>query len=520
MNADLIVIGSGPGGCSAAIAAARKGMRVLVLERGDEVRGYPATGSKPTIGQQAEWFARIQDNAPRAVGGGSAINYGVVATPTLDDLTRALGASNVARVLRSFPGYMQAISSKSMKASTVLPETNLIGMALARKWNLSRAVDQSGGSSSEPVAAPRSTNVNQLLYPASLQVPFGLRGDYSSIASDVRLDISIQSLCEVECIRSLGCDGWQVVVKGMEAALRAPHVVVACGALETPRLLLRSVQCGGLPRGVSAHVGQHLLDHGRYQITLEARASPNALKHKLVNPLLARRVGHLDVHMELLTYEDIESCGINVLLGLVPCKPSTMFNLWSRCAVPIDDTCSTATFDPACCRPCGLSRLFNPFRYCAATFLVVVGAEYSHAGSVSVDAAGRRVTRLPQFSRTDFDILQAHTREMVDVCNETWPVKAAPPPCLEYGRDDTEWHHVGTARMDVQGDGAVNSNFVLLDAEQRPYATDATSLRVGDNSVARRPTVFNTKALAALIGYSAGDAVGAAHGPRNETMSR
>jgi len=42
-NADLVVLGAGPAGLAAAWRAARKGLSVIVLERGDSVGGMAAS---------------------------------------------------------------------------------------------------------------------------------------------------------------------------------------------------------------------------------------------------------------------------------------------------------------------------------------------------------------------------------------------------------------------------------------------------------------------------------------------
>ena len=91
---DLVVVGSGPGGSSAAIAAARRGSRVLIIERGGEVGGPPG---KRTLGQLLNAVKHIDNLAPRVAGGGSAINYGVVATPTANDIANAVGGSHTVR---------------------------------------------------------------------------------------------------------------------------------------------------------------------------------------------------------------------------------------------------------------------------------------------------------------------------------------------------------------------------------------------------------------------------------------
>ena len=113
---DLVVIGSGPGGSSAAVAAAQKGKRVLIIERGPELQSTPG---KRTTGQLLNALKHLDDLAPNVAGGGSAINYGVVATPTVADVERAVGSVATPEVMRRFPAYLRHIGRpQATKPST------------------------------------------------------------------------------------------------------------------------------------------------------------------------------------------------------------------------------------------------------------------------------------------------------------------------------------------------------------------------------------------------------------------
>ena len=154
--------------------------------------------------------------------------------------------------------------------------------------------------------------------------------------------------------------------------------------------------------------------------------------------------------------------------------------------------------------------------------VVPVGSVFTNPGSVTIDRYGRRITEYPTFSDADYQTLLQHEQDLMELLSEVPEIRALPPTKTRKELIDTEWHHVGTCRMDVDGDGSVRSDYVLLDRNQRPYVDTerGTSLRVGDNSVARNPGVFNTQALAAFLGYSAGEAVVRARTPRVQQMVR
>ena len=154
---DTVVVGSGPGGSSAAIAAAKRGKRVLILERGSQMQGR---AGRQTLGGTISGLMRMKNNAPNVAGGGSAINYGVLATPTLDDITRGLGNEAAQRTLPKFKAYLEDIGRPQASRPVVSPLLSDVTLALKSFWSLSESTDV---ALKESTSQPGRTNEETVL---------------------------------------------------------------------------------------------------------------------------------------------------------------------------------------------------------------------------------------------------------------------------------------------------------------------------------------------------------------------
>jgi len=489
----IVIIGSGPGGSSAAIAFSKRGKRVLIIERGAEMK---STGGKRAFGHMLNAIKHLDDNSPSVAGGGSAINYGVVATPTLNDIENAVGSVASRKVLARFGDYLQDVGKPQAIVPSVSPAHEQIASALSKSWKISPGIDQSINKTHE--TRPRTSNEETLLYNACSQPDHGHRRDQLSIALQSKR-VMLWANSNVECIEESG-DGWvlHVLQGGKKKIVCASHVMVACGALETPRLLLASVQKGLLPRGISPHVGRHLVDHGRNEMTFLMRSGYATEKYYGI-PILS---SHEKTHVEILPYSGIGSLSIaasTCCSWLFGCKTSSLLNLLPNW-LTIDETFSDRTFDIPCCAPCGLAAFFNPCNCVSDRMLFVIGRRTSIEGSVSIDSVGRRKTKLPGYSEDDKKAVQKAMDEIVQIVGENVPALKRKEFSTSIDNADTQWHYGGTVRMNVNADGAVDSEFKLLDGSGKSYET----LFIADNSVMRTPSTFNTQTMAALFGYYAG----------------
>ena len=494
--AQVVVIGSGPGGASAAVALAKQGHSVTILERGRELDGPQGKGS---LGQLLNSLKHLKDFAPYVAGGGSAINYGVLATPTLSDVVNAVGPKVAPAVSSHFNSYMKDVGTPQATVPSVGTAHRQVAHALQVHWNIEEATDQA--LDAKPPQTMRLSNENTLLYNASAQPLNDFRRHQLSLALRMR-SVTLWTNSNVEWIEETE-SGWLLHILKQEQSIRvqAHAVIIACGALETPRLLLASVTRGGMPRGVSEHVGQHLIDHGRNEVSYNISPGFATSRYSTL-PFLASKDG---TTVEAIHYTGIEACSICSSMALSQCsgiRLSRLIDCIPSCCL-FDASFSDATFDPFCCAPCGIASSFNPCRCCVADrMLFVVGHRASIEGSVLVDFNGKRITELPKYSDEDASKVKSAIMAMHVAFQKHTTCLTPSQNSTRFRRTDTDtqWHYGGTARMSVDGDGAVSPEFQPLDRAGRPYS----SIYVADASVMRTLTTFNTQTMAALLGYCSG----------------
>lgn len=501
---DVVVIGSGPGGSSAAIGAASTGMRVLIVERGGALpHAFSATRS---TGQLLNALKRLDDRSPNVAGGGAAINYGVVATPTRADVVRAVGPRMAHDVVSRYSDYLRDVGMPQASATSIGPVHRDVSNALTRVWRMERREDGAVRASKDM----RMTNENTLLHAATSDSSEGIRRHHLRLASQKEhVSVQLHSRVDRIAVDDEGGVVWRVFVSSASRSvvLRSRVVVVACGALETPRLLLHSAARGGLPRGISPHVGAHLIDHGRHELTLSVQSGLAPQNHSTLPLLMSQTIHGQSVHVETVHYSGLDACGIRCMTCL-PCKSSDILECLPSW-LTFGSSFSTETFDPCCCVACGVAPLCNPCRCVPDVLLYVVGTQTSVEGSVSVDEHGRRITRMPRYSAADVAAVQACVDDLQRSSTAMWSLSlrggAATGKKTIRAKDvDTQWHFGGTARVDAQsGDGAVAQDFRLLDKDQAAYDT----LYVADASLMRSLTTFNPQTMASLLGYCGGHAV-------------
>ncbi|HEY4561959.1 MAG TPA: GMC family oxidoreductase, partial [Thermoanaerobaculia bacterium] len=276
LDADVCVVGSGAGGAVIAARMAERGRRVVVLEAGgqyttadfyqNELWGYQHLwyrgGGTPTAD------GNVLLLAGGTLGGGTEINWmNCVRTPDLvrEDWTRQYGLEGVNTP--EFTRYIDAVE-KRIQASTRTAYQN------SPNLRMKEGCERLGYRSQQ-------THVNwdpNLFNP--LMAGYTGFGDQTGgkqtarrtfLADAYRNGARIVIHCRADRVlveggRAAGVEATYSDPQGRQAAVtvRAPQVVVACGALESPALLLRS-GIGGPAVGKYLHLQPGGAVYGVYQ---------------------------------------------------------------------------------------------------------------------------------------------------------------------------------------------------------------------------------------------------------------
>lgn len=266
LSADAVVVGSGAGGGVAAAELARRGLQVIVLEKG----GYfPETelGGGELQGMQRLYLDRgltatrdlsIPILAGSAVGGGTLINWTACVTPPdwlLDEWERVYGISGLAGPeFRACVDEVLARLSVSTEMSAPEPHSSA-GRLLAG----CRALGYH--------AAELPRNVTHCGQDCGF-CAFGCRtGSKQSTARTFLVDAVAKGArvipqADVRRVLVEGgrTTGVEARIDGRDVVIRAPRVVMAAGAIGSPAILLRS----GLNHPA---LGQHLHLHPVVAVT-------------------------------------------------------------------------------------------------------------------------------------------------------------------------------------------------------------------------------------------------------------
>jgi len=268
-DADVIVIGSGPGGAVAADNLAAAGMRVALVEAGPEVRPEDMGQAPPLFLARYFWeggMRLVGGDAPnpamqgRCLGGGSVMNSAIMLK--LPDWVRAewsrddqLGAmfdgepgtaldrafERVFARTRTQPTPMTVMAARNLRVRDAIAAAGMHGKPLPRAVHgCEGCADCITGCHS---GAKQS--VDRAYLPAVLQ-----NGGQVFTHSTVDKILVERGAAVGVSGRVIDPDGWQAAGK---FTIRAPRVVVAAGVSQTPVVLLKSGLHAGHRVGASLY---------------------------------------------------------------------------------------------------------------------------------------------------------------------------------------------------------------------------------------------------------------------------
>jgi len=288
LEADVAIVGSGAGGGVLAGTLAQRGLRVVVLEAGPHLTERDFLQLELPAYQQAYWRGGPQPTADfnftllagATLGGGTTINWtNCLRTPQwVRDEWSAAGLEDVGG---DFDGHLDSVWERSgvndgcSEPNGTQQRMREGAQRLGWHWSVAtRNVDparfdqDSGGfiGFGDRTGAKRSTLKTYLV-------------DAVAAGAVVVADCSAREVL-VEGGRAAGVAAvWTDRASGRRISLtvRAPHVVCAAGALETPALLLRS-GIGGPAVGRDLHLHPTIAMSGVYGEDLRAwSGAPHAV---------------------------------------------------------------------------------------------------------------------------------------------------------------------------------------------------------------------------------------------------
>lgn len=273
MNADIVVIGSGPGGAAASRELSRRGFDVVVLEEGAHIKTPPHDAARAMSALYRDFGASVtRGRAPmpylqgRALGGTSVIN-GAISWRLPRDVWESWGVND--------PEFARVFPWEELEATTAAIEDDLnirpTAPELAGPNNLLLA---KGAEAIGLEHRPIWRNVRDCAGDGRCLQGCG-RGAKQSMDRSYLLDAAAHGARLLTGARATRivfeggqASGVEFVTEGRRQTIDARAVVVAASAIQTPLLLLRSgARHKGVGRGFMAHPGASMA--GRFEEPIE-----------------------------------------------------------------------------------------------------------------------------------------------------------------------------------------------------------------------------------------------------------
>jgi choline dehydrogenase-like flavoprotein len=340
LQADVVIVGSGPGGASAARTLAEGGMKVVVLEEGPSSSRFLPNYSNTARYHMQEGGAIVAQGstflpiaAGRGVGGGTLINSALCfRTPRgvleqwvqiLDDETWA--PDRIIPILEE----VEQIIGVSLTTEDIAGENNLIIMRGAE------ALGYPGGLAPRNTPGCAGCGICNFGCPvngkASANLTFLPRA--TSAGALIQAETKVEQVL-VENGRAIGVAGVAIhpdtLERGGPVKVLADRVILSCGAIGTPRLLWFSGianEMGPVGEGLNVHPGSAVLGLCDHEVFLWKGATqgaffhhpdlPAVLPHTFTAPpevclSCLQTIGEdLQKGLEMLPY----LCGLNVMVS-------------------------------------------------------------------------------------------------------------------------------------------------------------------------------------------------------------
>ena len=251
LSCDVVVVGSGAGGGTIAGELAAAGRSVVVLEAGghhteadfQQLEAWAHANLYYRGGLVGTADANVVMLAGATLGGGTTINWQNWVRPS--DAVRAEWAEHGVEVTgEDFDRHLDAVSARVSATEDCSdlngPHQRMVEGAESLGWSWHRAVRNTRSDSYDPRLAGY-THFGDLTGAKQ-----GTLRTYLQDAADAGAKILVHTRADQVCTEGGTTTGvaarWSDPATGetRRVHVQAPHVVVACGALETPALLLRS----------------------------------------------------------------------------------------------------------------------------------------------------------------------------------------------------------------------------------------------------------------------------------------
>jgi choline dehydrogenase-like flavoprotein len=273
---DAIVIGSGAGGAAAAYQLVRRGLKVLLLEKGTELPRDGSTLDVERVVRRGEFLAREPwvDGQGRALVpeehfniGGKTKWYGAALlrfAPQEFGADAAFGCRGWPLQYRDLePYYQQAEALLGVRQIEVEPDLRRIIAGLTAAGSPWQAAPMPMG-----LAAGIAGDRQEAAHFDGFASVRGLKGEAEqSFLARIAHDANLRLVSGAEVAELLGLPGDPERIAGVRLSdgreFFAPRVLLAAGALHSPRLLQRYLHSAGLARALpaAAQVGGNLKLH-------------------------------------------------------------------------------------------------------------------------------------------------------------------------------------------------------------------------------------------------------------------